>query len=393
MKRIVWAFATALSFGLPTLAHADDPAPKVEEPKPAPPAPPAKKSWTERVEIGGRVFLGWTWNLTEDMDNANTFDLTRAYLFAKVKLADHIKARVTIDAPAREPLVTVSGDPGVTKVTSGAGRFDVVLKHAFLEVDRLFVDGLMLKLGMADTPWLSYEEAQSQYRFVSGMFLDREGYMSSTDLGLTLGYELPSKLFSAVVAVVNGETWQKPEVTGSAHKDVMARVTFVPLRADAGTLSASLVASVGEYDKGEDRLRLRLLGQIAWEAKFYRIAAEFVRTADRSSGVAGKQPSVVRGNGVATGQGISAYAWLDFGAFDVAEGLRLYARFDMMDPDTEIDKNSHMREIVGIGYRVNDNLQFMIDGDLTQFDDDAGAAVASKPVSEVRLSLHTDISF
>ncbi len=385
MQRIAWVATIALSFGLPSLARAEEPAP------PAPLAP--KPSWTDRVEIGGRVFLGWTWNLTEDMDNANTFDLTRAYLFAKVKLADHIKARVTIDAPAREPLVTVSGDPGVTKVSSGAGRFDVVLKHAFLEVDRLWVDGLTLKLGMADTPWLSYEEAQSQYRFVSAMFLDREGYMSSTDLGLSLGYELPSKRLAVQVAVVNGETWQKPEVTGSAHKDVMARVTFVPLRAPAGTLSASFVASVGEYDKGEDRLRLRLLGQLAWEAKHYRIAAEFLRTADRASGVAGKQPSVVRGNGVATGQGVSAYAWLDLGAFAVAEGLRLFARVDWMDPDTAIDRNSHLHEVVGVGYRVNQHLQFMIDGDLTQFEDDAGAAVDSKPVSEVRLSLHTDIAF
>ena len=192
---------------------------------------------------------------------------------------------------------------------------------------------------------------------------------------------------------MNGETWQKPEVSGSAHKDVIARVTFVPLRASAGTLSASLVASVGEYDKGEDRLRMRLVGQLAWEAKHYRIAAEFLRTADRASGVAGKQPSVARGNGVATGQGISAYAWLDFGAFEVAEGLRLFARVDWLDPDTEIDKNSHLREVAGIGYRVNEHLQLMIDADLTQFDDDAGAAVGSKPVSDVRVSLHTDIAF
>ena len=404
MQRLHTALLAALALGTPSLAHAQEPlptgnqaipgvAPVATPEAPAAPAAPPKKSWTDTVQVGGRIFLGWSWNLTEGMDNANTFDLTRAYLFAKVKLADHVKARLTLDAPAREPLVTVSGDPAVTKVTSGAGRFDVVLKHAYLEVDQLWLEGLSLKLGMHDTPWLSYEEAQSQYRFASAMFADREGYMSSTDLGLMLGYELPSKLFAAQVSLVNGETWQKPEVTGSAHKDVITRLTFVPLRADAGTLSLSLVGSVGEYDKADNRLRLRLIGQLAWEAKNYRIAAEFMRTADRASALTSRQASLARSNGVATGQGISAYAWLDTAAFNVADGLRFFFRFDMLDPDTEIDKNSHTRELFGVGYRLNDNFQFMVDGEWTQFDADAGATVGSKPVTEKRVSLHTDISF
>jgi hypothetical protein len=182
------------------------------------------------VELGGIAFLNYRFELTDGQDNFNTFDVTRTYVFASVKPMDHVRFRVTLDAPARETVVKGSG--ATTEVTQNAGKLDVIVKHAFVELYEVGTPGLSIKFGQQDLPWVPFEEKQWTYRFQGPVLADREGYLSSTDLGIGASYVLPSKQFEGHASLVNGETFGKPEV--SKHKDVHARLTVRPIASLSG---------------------------------------------------------------------------------------------------------------------------------------------------------------
>ena len=398
---LVFAAGTALAQTEPL--PAPTPPPPVAEPSPAPaatvvepaPTPGAKAvaeklalpDWLSRVEFGGIAFLNYRFELTDGQDSFNTFDLSRMYFFAIVKPADHVKFRMTIDSPNREATTTVKD--GVTTVNKDAGRFDVVLKHAYGELYDVPVKGLSVKFGMHDLPWIPFEEKIWTYRFQGPVFVDREGYLSSTDLGVGVSYVRPSKWVEGHVSLVNGETWSKPEV--SRHKDVHGRLTVRPLASDRllSGLAVNLFGSAGAYAGGDNQSRHRLIPQLAFEHKHAAIAAGYFRAWDPPGKLVAKHPSLASStDAVVTAQGGSAFGWLDFGLFGVAEGLRVMARVEWLDPDTNLASTGHTREIVGVGYRLNKYVQVLLNGELVQYQ--ANARVAA---DESRIFFHAAVGF
>ncbi len=350
-------------------------------------ATPAVPDWLSRVEIGGVAWLFYRYELTKGANNLNTFDLGRMYFFATVKPMDHVRFRMTLDSPNREATTTVKG--GVTTVSQNSGKFDVVIKHAFVELYDVLTPGLSFKFGMHDLPWVPFEEKIWTYRFQGPVFADREGYLSSTDLGVGVGYVLPSKWVEGHVSLVNGETWSKPEV--SKHKDVHARLTLRPMASHKvlSGLSVNLFGSAGAYDGGDNQDRDRFIPQVAFEHKYAAVAADYFRAWDPPSKLASKQPSLANSTDpVVAAQGWSAFGWLDLGLIGVAEGVRLMGRVERLDPDTNLANNSHTREIVGIGYRANKYVQILVDVELVQYG--ANAATAA---NERRIFFHTAIGF
>lgn len=342
--------------------------------------------WLSRVELGGVAFLSYRYELTDGAGGANEFDVDRMYLFAKIKPADHVKFRMTLDAPGREAVVSVSDD-GMT-VDKEAGRLDIVLKHAYLELYDLPAKGLSFKFGMHDLPWVPFEEKIWSYRFQGTVFADREGYLSSTDLGVGASWA-PAAWGELHVSIVDGETWSRPEV--SKHKDVHARVSVTPLPESSALrgLALNVFASAGLYDEGDDQTRRRLIPQLAFQHARGAVAVEYFRAWDPPARLASKHPSLTMStDAIASAQGASAFGWLDLGALGLPAGLRVMGRVDWLDPDTGLADNSHTREIVGVGYRANANVQVLIDGELVQYD--AGAEIAN---DERRMFVHTLVGF
>ncbi|MBI4511326.1 MAG: hypothetical protein HY698_16960 [Deltaproteobacteria bacterium] len=363
--------------------NASEAAPASAEDKATAPLP----EWLARVELGGVAFLFYRLELTYGADEANTFDLSRMYFFALVAPMDHVRFRMTLDAPNREATVTVKD--GTTAVGQNGGKFDVVVKHAYAELVDVVVPGLSIKFGMQDLPWVPFEEKIWTYRFQGPIFVDREGYLSSTDLGLGASYAHPGKWAELSASLVNGETWSKPEV--SKHKDIHARLTVRPLasRPVMGGLSFSAFGSLGWYQGGDDQDRHRLILQSAFEHKYAAIAAEYFRAWDPPAKMASKQPSLAGSTGaLATAQGLSAFGWLDLGVLGAPEGIRLVGRVEWLDPDTDLADKSHVRAIFGIGYRASKYVQALVDAELVQYDDQAGVAEDEK-----RLFLHSALGF
>ena len=172
------------------------------------------------------------------------------------------------------------------------------------------------------------------------------------------------------ISLVNGETWSRAEV--SKHKDVHGRVTLRPLagRGVLEGLSASVSGSLGAYEEGANQDRHRVLALTAFEHEHAVLGVEYLRAWDR----------------LAVASGVSGFGYIDAGIFGVAEGLRLVARAERLNPSESPQANPHNREIVGVGYRVNQYLHVLVDGEFLQYDDSVGQ-------SQKLFFVHTEAGF
>ena len=63
------------------------------------------------------------------------------------------------------------------------GSYTFRLKYAFgqLNLDQSLGKGSWLRLGLQQTPFIDYEDSIYRYRFQGTNFVDREGFLTSSD--------------------------------------------------------------------------------------------------------------------------------------------------------------------------------------------------------------------
>ena len=89
--------------------------------------------------------------------------------------------------------------------------------------------GSWARFGMQQTPWVDFEESVYRYRFQGTVFAEREGFLSSSDVGASFHYNLPGNYGDVHAGVYNGENYnrrgsQRPEgVHGPRHAPAAAR--------------------------------------------------------------------------------------------------------------------------------------------------------------------------
>ena len=59
-----------------------------------------------------------------------------------------------------------------------------------------------------------------------------------------------------------------------------------------------------------------------------------------------------------------------FSIFKATYKLTLIGRIDWFNPDTNIEENAHFREIVGIGYRISESVELVLNYQGIQYDKD-----------------------
>ena len=80
---------------------------------------------------------------------------------------------------------------------------------------------------MQQTSFIDRSKALYRYRFQGTVFAEREGYMASSDIGVTFRLNFPQNWGDVHVGFYNGEGYSRPEVNN--QKAFMARVGFRPL--------------------------------------------------------------------------------------------------------------------------------------------------------------------
>lgn len=309
--------------------------------------------WVKRLSIEGKSYLRYSYDTQGPKDDFNEFNIDRIYVGLNWKVGEKARLRYTLE--------------GGDLREAGKENFEVTTKHFYLEVKDVLYRSSYLRLGQADLPWVPYEEALWGYRFQGTVFPDRSGYLTSTDLGMVLGGEIPKGRGSWQFALVNGEGWKKKEI--GKHKDVHLRLTVNP-PASAGFWKNFFVAgffSTGTYDgvSSGPTSRHRRIAQMGYKAAGrITFVGEYLWASDPSSEMKSRHPSLAsRAGQESEGRGYSLFGVLNFSALSpesAAARWEFILRLDHLDPDHKIARNGLERWIGGISYRWNDRVQSLL---------------------------------
>jgi hypothetical protein len=311
-------------------------APPPAEPKPA-------EAW---FKLGTTIFTDFTYQAAPritDSDKAlvhkSEFEVRRAYVNLTGGAADLFSFRITPDVAARQS-TTVSGTglPGDLKVGSSFdGSLTVRLKYAFAQAsfDKLGPagKGAWIRVGQQQTPYVDFMEGIYRYRFQGTVFAERQGLLSSSDVGVSGHYELPRGYGDVHAGVYNGETYTRPELNGQKAFQIRGSLRPLPGRA---RLKGLRVHAFYDHDAPVAKgARQRVATDVTFEDRRVNLGAHYVRAHDRLSGLS---PAETRAEG-----------WSVWVSPRPVAGLEGLFRYDHYQPNTAVA--GFKREvIVGAAY-------------------------------------------
>lgn len=141
---------------------------------------PKLPSALEGLKVGGTVFFsmqnGNGWSGTKDQTTSyNRFVLNRAYLIVEKKITPWLDAKLVTD---------------VFDSKASGGPLTVRQKYAYAYFHwkgNDFFNKPYFEVGLAHAPWVDFEESLYRYRMVQSTFLDKNGVLTSADLGGMFG--------------------------------------------------------------------------------------------------------------------------------------------------------------------------------------------------------------
>ena len=296
------------------------------------------------ITVGGVVYAQYLYQLRDTANHVNNFDVTRAYVNVVGRFKGGIGTRVTSDI-----------------FRTADGSLSLRLKYAYVGWTPAG-SALTWKLGMIHTPLLDWEEALWDYRMQGTVALDRNGYVTSSDLGAGADGTWHREAINAQVGIYDGEGYSK--APGDKRKDVAGRVSVRVLNTDdmsrVGGLRITAFTQVGKPTGGG--LRDRFVGILSYRSSLLTLAGEFARTMDRSD----NPPAPATPTGLTVdGQVISA-----FGVFHIPHSrAAIIGRVDVVDPNTDVDGNRQTRFIAGASYQLTPNLRLLADVDNLAYED------------------------
>lgn len=306
------------------------------------------------VSTSGVVYAQWMYEAKAGPDTThfNGFDITRAYVNIKGKFKGGISTRVTGDI-----------------YRDANGSYNYRLKYAYVGFTPKDSPVTFL-FGQVQTPWLDWNEGMWGYRMQGTMALDRNHYLSSSDIGLVVDGNFDNNAFGFYAGVYNGEGYHSGE--SDRHKDVMARASVRLLKSDdmsaRGGLRLTAEGQLGAPTGGGRRNRV--IGQLSYKSKLFTLATEIAATADSST--ASATPEV---KGVVS----STYGVLNVPNSEVS----LIGRVDLVNPNKDVSGDKRTEYIFGVAYRIAPNLRILGDWDYVHHetpvaDFTAAAAASSK---------------
>jgi hypothetical protein len=279
----------------------------------------------QTVTLSGVGYAQYRYQLSDTAANTNGFAVTRAYINVLGNLGGGLATRIT---------------PDLFSTTDGS--FALRLKYAYAAYTPPSIP-LTFKLGIIHTPWLDWAEGVWGYRMQGTMSVERNGYITSADLGFGIDGAWGAQRVNMQVGVYNGEGYHGG--VGDANKDFMGRVSVRLLSTDVpGSRGGLRLTGYGQYGKPTGGgVRARVIGMLSYQAKGLTLGAEGALTRDSSSAT----PSPLLKGSVLSGFGVYAIP---------GTSAALVARVDFADPDTGTADDRHTRFIGGVSYRIHPNL-------------------------------------
>ena len=298
-----------------------------------PGAAPVQPDDTPSLRVGATLFADYTIQQQPKIRDAdgnevtsNAFNVGRAYINVTGNISHNIAFRITPD---------ITRETGTGSSLSGSHTFRLKYAYAQFNLDD-YVNagrtGTWVRLGMQQTAWIDFMETLYRYRFQGTVFEDREGYLSSSDVGVSFHYNLPGNYGDIHTGLYNGETYTRPEAND--QKAFMFRGTLRPLRAHP-VLRGLRVTGFYDHDAYvRNAERRRAIGALTFEHKYLNASFDYLAATDQTSVT--RSPVDARGFSVwATPR--TTVGW---------EGL---IRYDHLEPNTDLS-GTRKRAIGGVAY-------------------------------------------
>jgi len=358
---------------LPTvgLALALCAAPAAAQDTPArPPAAPAFPS----VKVGITLFTDYTITqrpkVIDADDNVVTlsaFQVTRSYINVTGNLSRRVAFRLTPD---------ITRETGTGSSLTGSYTFR--LKYAYVQwnLDDIMTAGSYARLGMQDTPWISFTDNIYRYRFQGSLLPDREGYLSSADIGASFRYVFPGDRGDVHAGLYNGETFARPEVND--QKGFMVRGTVRPVPGHAALRGLRVS---GFYDRDayvKDADRKRAIFGVTYEHRRGNAGFEYLAARDQNASTR-RTPVEARG-------------WSWWTTPRLGRGWEGLLRADSLTPDRAAADQNKRRVIAGLAYwfPLQANLQTAL---LLALEDVRYQRFVPARADERRIAVHALINF
>lgn len=285
----------------------------------------AQAQQAPQVSVTGVVFTQYGYT-DVPVAEKSTFDVNRAYVNVLGRFSNGITTRVTTDI-----------NP------TAAGSQFIRLKYAYAAWTPTG-SSLTYKLGMIHTPYIDFEETLWDYRMQGTIAVDRNGAMTSADIGFGVDGRWNNDQVNAQFAIVNGEGYSGG--IDDFRKDVEARVSYriQPTNDNSrvGGMRLTGYVGIGKATGGADRNRY--LGMFSYKTQQYTLAGEYVSVKDAA----------------VTGSIISA-----FGVYHLSppSKVAVIARVDIADPDNNTANDGNTRIIAGASYQLSPNVRLLADLD------------------------------
>ena len=252
---------------------------------------------TPSFKIGTTIFTGYTYQdspTSKDADgnviHPNSFEVQRAYINVTGNLSHRISWRVTPDIAGRfstSATSTVTGGvPGETVTTKASTNYDgnlvFRLKYAFgqFNLDDWLPKGSWIRIGQQHTPYIDFYEHIYEYRMQGTIFPERQGYITSSDVGLASHLSFPNNYGDVHFGIYNGDGYSKAEAND--QKAFQARASFRPIPKDP-VLKGLRITGFFDADHAlKSAVRSRYIGTLTYEHEYVSFGADLLSTKDRA---------------------------------------------------------------------------------------------------------------
>ena len=332
---------------------------------------------TPSIKVGVVIYTDYTYTdepTTADADkntiHPSAFNVSRAYINVTGNLSHLVAFRVTPD---------ITRETGTGSSLNGSLTFR--LKYAFGQVnfDDFLTHGSWARVGVQQTPYVDYMEGIYRYRFQGTIFEEREGFLSSSDFGVSAHYNFPGNYGDLHMGVYNGDTYTKADPNDQKAFQIRGTLRPFPLGGNLKGLRLTAFYDADHYIK--DGPRNRFIGNATFEHKYVNAGVDYFDAKDRTSVSVAEVHS----------SGWGAWATPKFLVLQESKsGIEGLVRYDRLKPNKDVDAR-RKRLIVGVAYWFpllrGPSAALLVDMDRQTFD------TALKQPNQRRYSLHALFNF
>jgi len=290
------------------------------------------------VQISGEIRFAWIKGL-ENVSIPNNFDISRAYITARKKLAGGAMARVTLDVSRISP-----------STNNPQTLFDYI-KYAYVDIPvnipaalQVIPFSMTAKLGLQHNMWIDWADKTWDNAWIMKQFDDNESVMSSADFGLGAAGKVTLPYLSEIeyhATLMNGGGYKVAE--SDSAKDIGIRLNTTLFKDDnIGTVIAGgyLNSKAGIINSGQNNTKQAAVLLGFQNDQYGKGYIEYLKGTKIN------------------GYSIGGYVFPAKSVVPVA----LVARYDNYDPDTTAaSSNDRVRTLVGAMYEHSKDIKLALD--------------------------------